>query len=671
MLRRWLLPILSFLIAVTLIAIFVVTAALSVRGQSSTWDEPMHLTAGLAQLQTGDARLVADHPPLVHLLAALPALFIPMGQVSELSAEAWKRADGLSAPTALMGDIEGRLLWFSRLTLLSLAVLLGALLYAWGSQLFGPRAALLPLALLAFCPPLLANAPIIATDFAVTTFIFAAIYGWWRYLDTPSLARLAWVSLAVAAAFVSKHSAILLVPMMMLLGLVSLVPKKGDQPRILRERILVLVKGGVAIGALTWFVINLMYGFDGVFLRPDAFIDRAAGLDEGLKNLALALGDYWPQGLPLPLPYYYVLGLLYTLTHVQLGHLTYFLGEVSSGGWTNYAPMMLLIKFPVPTLILMGLGVIVCLDRLPRGFRNPLFLLLPSLLIIWTVTSGNLQIGIRHLLPAIPFLLMLTGYAAQLASNRWRQVLIGLLVVGTAWSSLSVFPYYLMYFNFLAGGPDQGWRISIEGDDWGQGGAELVRWLRERGVRELAYGGFGWSGTPVMLAGIGTKPVPCEDNGELVAIHAGNLLKVQTLEQVKCYAWMRMRKPDEKIGYSIFLYNSHSPAPPQRLVPRPPPPADLDGFNQALEAQLSGHLEQAIALYRDYLASQPDYYQARFNLGHALMTIGRYAEAIEEFQRTLALWSGYTETHLHLARCYHALGQEEAAQRHEGQQTGG
>lgn len=50
-------PRLPPLLAAVLIAIFVITAALSVRNTSATWDEPFHLAAGVAYLQTGDPRL--------------------------------------------------------------------------------------------------------------------------------------------------------------------------------------------------------------------------------------------------------------------------------------------------------------------------------------------------------------------------------------------------------------------------------------------------------------------------------------------------------------------------------------------------------------------------------------------------------------------------------------
>ena len=66
-----------------------------------------------------------------------------------------------------------------------------------------------------------------------------------------------------------------------------------------------------------------------------------------------------------------------------------------------------------------------------------------------------------------------------------------------------------------------------------------------------------------------------------------------------------------------------------------------------------------------YLEQQPDYYQAHFNLGIALKDLHQYAAAISEFERTLELWPGYKEAHLHLAYCYKELGMTEEMRRHE------
>ncbi len=645
-------------LAAVLIAVFVVTAALSVWQKSSTWDEPFHLTAGIAQLQTGDPRLNGDHPPLARLVSAIPALFMSIDSVADSMGDAWAQADFNNSPNAFFGTIEDRLLWPARLTMLIFSVLLGWLLYLWGVQLFGPLRGLLPLALYVLCPPLLANAPLVTTDMPATTLMFASIYTWWRYLQVPDLRRLAWVCLAVAAAFMAKHTALLLVPLLVVLGTVTIAGATILQVPFTR-RLRIVAGGLVLVGIVTVLGINLIYGFNGVLLTPTQYVDQAKPLavfpfQTGSERLTY----FWPMWLPVPLPFTYVSGLLAVLDNTSNErYLTYFLGQAGYGERPNYFLMLLVVKLPIPTLIIIGLGLARIIDRLPRDWWHILFLVLPPLLLIGVASHGKMQIGIRHILPALPFLFLLAGYAVQGIRTTSRSIFIsGLLVINTL-GSVAIHPYYLMYFNFLAGGPEQGWRIATEGNDWAQGGGDLRRWLQDRKINSLAFLPHGWSGAVLSRAGIQYTPPPCHDTGELVAVQIRQLLAPTTVDQVNCYTWMRLREPDEKIGYSIFLYNSKNL--------RPGAPKNVAPFSEALRLQLNGQVPEAILHYREYLKQEPDYYQAHFNLGIALKDTHQCAAAILELERTLELWPGYKEAHLHLANCYRELGRIEEMQRHE------
>jgi len=599
----------------------------------------------------------ADHPPLARIIGALPSLFIATDSVANSNPEAWKKADITQASISMFDNIEGRLLWYSRLTMLVFSVMLGITLYLWGRQLFGPTVALLPLSLYAFCPPLIANAALVTTDMAATTFIFSSIYCWWRYLVQPSNGRLLWTCLAVSCAFTTKYSAVALIPLFIILSIISAYTTANIGSSLL-SRLQTPTRGLLTIGILVMAAINIIYLFDGSFLTPPEYMNRAIDQLPAVHQLGAArLSSFWPAWLPVPLPYYYVTGFLFVLNGIQNGFTSYFLGEASYGGWPNYVLVILLIKLSIPTLLLVFLGAIRLAEGLPRIFANSMFVILPPLLIIILASTGKMQIGIRHILPALPFILLLTGYALHRQITLSGRMTIGILVLLNGISSLQIHPDYLMYFNFLAGGPDQGWRISISGDDYGQGDADLQRWLQARNIKEIAYGEFGWGQHILRQHGIKIKPVPCQDTGEMVAIHAGRLLFTRDLDSTMCYTWMRLRKPDEKIGYNIFLYNTNN-------IPRPPHPANLDLFNQALALQLKGEKVQSIPVYRQYLIQEPNYYQAHFNLACALMDTGQCEAAIPEFERTLALWPGYKEVHLYLATCYHQLGRKDEEQRH-------
>ncbi len=643
--------------AIILIAIFVVISASSVWQKSTTWDEPFHLTIGVTQLQTGDPRLNSDHPPLARLIAAIPTLFMSLDSVVDNMGVAWEQADLINAPNAFFGTIEDRALWPARLIMLSFSVLLGALLYFWGLELFGPVRALLPLTLLVFCPPILANAPIVATDMPATSLMFASIYSWWRYLQAPNLKRLAWVCLSVGAAFTAKFTAILLVPLFIVLGASTLA-----LPAVLsgtgKFRLKIIVGGLLIIAFSTVLAIDLAYGFNGIFLTPTEYVLKAKELFSPLQIGANQLTQVWPMSLPVPLPFTYVSGFFSVFSNLSNDSLlTYFLGQAGYGERYNYFLMLLLVKLPITTLLLIGLGFVRVLDRLPGDGWHQLFFILPPLLIIGIASHGKMQLGIRHILPAFPFLFLLAGYAVEGAYRFWQTFIVSILLTLTVISSLAIHPYYLMYFNFLAGGPEQGWRIATEGNDWAQGGSELRKWLQDRKITSVAFIHHGWNAAILNRAGITVTQPPCNDTGELVVAQIRQLLAPVTVDEVNCYAWMRLREPDEKIGYSIFLYNSKNV--------RPSPPLNLTLFSEALRLQLAGQLAEAVSKYQLYLKEEPDYYQAHFNLAMALKDLHQCESAIPKFNKTLELWSGYKEAHLHLANCYRELGDIKQAEAHE------
>jgi len=630
-------------LAAVLIAVFVVTAAQSVWQKSTTWDEPFHLTAGIAQLQTGDPRLHADHPPLARLIAAIPSLFMSTGPVTETMGEAWRQADSINAPNGFFGAIEDRLLWPARLMMLVFSLLLGWLLYAWGVTLFGPVKGLLPLALFAFCPPLLANAPIVATDIPATAMTFAAVYTWWRYLQNPDLPRLLWFCLSVTGAFCVKFTALLLVPLLVILGAVTLTADT-ILPAPFTRRLQIIGGGLTLAGIMTVLGINLVYGFSGVLLTPVEYLARAQGQFYMIQAGAVQLADFWPMSLPVPMPFIYVSGLLSRLGNMSnQGHLTYFLGQAGYGGWPNYFLMLLLVKLPIPALILSGLGLARVVDRLPRDWWHVLFLLLPPLLLIGIASHGKLQIGIRHILPAFPFLFLLAGYAVEGHLKIWRLALVGALLVLNALSSIAVHPYYLMYFNFLGGGPEQGWRISVTGDSWGQGDGDLVRWLQARNLKRLAYLPDGWGGPILSRAGIETTEPPCYDTGELVAIHVERLVTPVSVDTVNCYAWMRLREPDEKIGYSIFLYNSKNLA---NLLSLQKAQSFLD---RSMTLYSLGQYQESIAASQQALQIKPDHAEAYNNICAAYNGMKQWDDAIKACSKAISLKPDYELANNNLA----------------------
>ncbi|HTJ78110.1 MAG TPA: hypothetical protein VL357_03865 [Rariglobus sp.] len=110
--------------------------------------------------------------------------------------------------------------------------------------------------------------------------------------------------------------------------------------------------------------------------------------------------------------------------------------------------------------------------------------------------TSHLNIGHRHILPVYPPLFILCGLLVRPAVTRmqkWGATMIAVLAAATAFST---YPNYLAYFNLLSGGSSQGYHHLIDSSlDWGQDLPGLKTWLDTNRKPEepvyLAYFGMG------------------------------------------------------------------------------------------------------------------------------------------------------------------------------------
>ena len=183
--------------------------------------------------------------------------------------------------------------------------------------------------------------------------------------------------------------------------------------------------------------------------------------------------------------------------------------------------------------------------------------------------AGHINIGIRHYLPAFPFLFIAGGALMDRmleTRNRWRR-LPQLATAGMlAWivvEAARAFPHYIPYTNQLTDrGPN--WRyVSDSNVEWGDDAQALAAYLRRRGetrVRAATLGG--WMtlrflgvdyvnlvvppGTPLprtRYVAIGAAFL----NGS--AVHA-----VDPTLSTELFAAYRDRTPEAVFGNSIYLY---------------------------------------------------------------------------------------------------------------------
>src|SRR5687767_5179175 len=137
--------------------------------KSITADEVVLIPAAYYHLVTDDLQLIREHPPLSKLLAGVPLLFIQPNELSPQQFDpAIKRTDReWSYATRFWHDNRDRfetISFWARMPLIALTLALGVLIFYFAQDLFGPRAALLAVALFALEPTILAHGRVVQTD---------------------------------------------------------------------------------------------------------------------------------------------------------------------------------------------------------------------------------------------------------------------------------------------------------------------------------------------------------------------------------------------------------------------------------------------------------------------------------------------------------------------------
>jgi len=252
-------------------------------------------------------------------------------------------------------------------------------------------------------------------------------------------------------------------------------------------------------------------------------------------------------------------------------HTVFLDGEWSVTGFRNYYLWSMFYKLPHALQILfVATGIwIVTSTGVARRPRTQLSILLPPVTMILAAQSSPMQLGIRYILPAIPFAILFISQSAQglswEKSSRTRTAIVGVLV---CWMVLSIryHPHHLAHFNELAGGPLGGRKHLLDSIlDWGQDLQGLKKYLEVQHLGEIGVAYFG--GIRPELIGIGHRSVPVHlPQPGIYAVSAslaeGRPLLISRKNgeldfdfQAFSYFSFSEFKPVAQIGYSIEVFN--------------------------------------------------------------------------------------------------------------------
>jgi hypothetical protein len=511
-----------------------------------------------------------EHPPLLRLWAALP--LVVAGQpppdtaaIDRSTPEEWTsgRLFAYSHDVLYADPYADRRLYAARAMVVAIGVLLGVLLFLWARDWLGFGAACAAAAMYVVEPNLLAHATLVTTDLAVAAAMFAAIYFLWRLHRFGGAANTAAFVLTFAAALVTKFSALELIPIAAVL--LAVMAFSGS----LRWRDAAAIAAMLAVATLT--TIWAVYGFR---YAPSAAADWLYHAHDDpivLQRLPRpAAVVRWIDAHHL-LPNAYSEGLLLSQAKAQVRE-AFLMGEISQTGWWYYFPIAFLLKTPVALLLASALGgAILIVRRRILGVADVAFVAVPVMVIAGVAIATPLNIGLRHLLPLYPFVILAAAAAArELLPRREGRAALALLAILWLAEFGRVYPHTLAFFNVFAGGPANGDRFLVDSNiDWGQDLKPLKRWMDASGVERIGLAYFGTADASYYdinyapLPGSGffadTPSAPLTFPGH-VAVSVTLLHGVYLDDRLReFYAPLRQMTPIARIGYSINVYRVDQP----------------------------------------------------------------------------------------------------------------
>jgi hypothetical protein len=565
--------------------LFLTLAVSSFIRMSATFDEPAHLTSGYFSLKAKDFRVDPEHPPFLRMWAALPLLTqrnikFPEQTIDHTDSLEWVTGtEKYALIDSFVYEINDadRMLYPARFMITLLGVLLGFLIFFWAKEWLGFWPAVIALACYTFEPNILAHSSLVTTDLGVSCFIFGAVYFLWRTTRLLSVTNLIGLLVLCGFAAISKFSAIILGPIFLLLLLIRALRKAPWQCKIGKLSELRTITGRTAASAAvlllvafaSWAAIWTVYGFR--YMPSSSPTWRFALEDNStVRERAPMLAGvvHWIDAKHL-LPNAYSEGLLLEQTK-SVGRMSFLDGDMKQNGWWYYFPFAFLIKTPISLILLFAGGLILCAVKWKTFLANTLFVLAPLCIYVTVAISSDINIGLRHILPIYPFVILLAAFCAAKFVQTKRGIIVvvaGALCLFWLFEFARAYPHDLAFFNSFVGGPANGYKYLADSNvDWGQDLKGLKHWMDAHDVKQINLVYFG-TADPAYY-GIQYTRLP----GGTVHPHLQNPLVMPQLpgyvaisttvvdgvyltrEGRKFYAPLVDREPVATIGNSINIY---------------------------------------------------------------------------------------------------------------------
>ncbi len=536
-----------------LILVFVLQCAWFIRSQSFTNDEPEHIVAGLEAWRFGEFKQWHDQPPLARLLFTLPLL---------KSNWSYRYTEVQVRPVTPAPEVW---LWPTRSVMVFFGVVLLLMIWAAARRLFSEQTANITLAFAVLSPELIAHFSLATIDGIGCLCIFASVLQWMRYWRNPSRAQAVLLGLILGLLLLAKFNSPPLFAITLFLVLVLAPGELRLNPKGLQ------FKRCAAVLLLACLVVWSGYFFH---ISKVTFADQMVTLHfPGYTKLL----QYEMPTLKSPISIFipaceWLTGLGMVVAHNMEGHRSFFLGQYSTSGWKLYFPVAMLLKWPLIILIMGTAGLLVAICRRVAAWRDLLLMsVFPAVYLLFAITA-HINIGVRHVLPLYPFLLLFAGALVEWVRRGpwdWRKTrfIFVLLLLAQASDIARYAPDYLSYFTVLVK-PTNTWRLlSISNTDWGQGFVALRRFQDEHPNEpiHLAYVGE----VDPAFYGIRYTRLKESDHPTGLVVVSATHLSGELLKNHFAYRWLLQYPLKTVLDHTLYVFEVPQSAP-QNVTPQLP-----------------------------------------------------------------------------------------------------
>ncbi len=538
------------------------------RRESVTFDEMAHIGAGVSYLQKLDMRMNEEHPPLAKVLAALP--LVVRGVHADYSHLSWAFS-GSGLFKQYLGEwIFGHWLitqwnepiatvFWARQPMLFLTLVLGIVLFLYGSRLGDPWGGLLCLCAYATMPVMLAFGPLVLTDIAITLFVVLTLWAFASMWRSPSRGTVLLFGLAFGGALLSKFSAGLLFfcfPAFILSLRWRPAPgQPADKAELRAWRRLRL-----------WSLAKGIF-FAGLVVYAVYFVLSWNEPTESLAILGHNTAAMLLRRLLMP-PWIYLRGLaLFAFTGKPPA---FILGHSYPHGVWFFFPVLFLLKSSLAFLLLLVLALAV---GLVARFRPVRIAAIPERLVlhwraVWVslvVFTGacilsRFQFSIRHFSVSFALLILLLAplprVLNQLRSSGWPAARASLwltfaLALASVATAVHAYPNYLPFLNSLSGGRPGYLLVADSNLDWNQNLPEVEKIVHERGLTHILIDSYGFSDPTVYVpeARLWNCQAAVPEDGGQWAFVSANLIE----ESHNCL-WLLQTPHEALAGGSMYAF---------------------------------------------------------------------------------------------------------------------